>query len=400
MASIATNTELVLINASNPGTINLPSASQGRVLNFKDVLGTFRTNVLTLVCGNTDTFEDGSTSKILKEKNGILQIVGSGTKWYVLNGTQQNTINVSTLQCLNLSTNSISTSSATVSTLNFQNSLYNKSTLMYFNSNVVMGTRVWPTQIFTNKTYTILATNYPKTISGLAVWLDAYDASTITLTGSNVTQWNDKSGNGKNAISASGTITYNLSPINNMPTITFAAGSSLQFAITYTTTFRNVFAVVTIGGLVNGSSYCVIGQYTGTSTVPAQVIAGYSAGLGDIQFSTYNRQILITTSPPSGFYNNTSILCTTTSTGNVGIFVNGSSQGLATNNAGGSVFTAGSATQYINSRASLPLIIGEIIIYDGIITSTQQQKIEGYLAWKWNLVYKLPANHPYKYIPP
>jgi hypothetical protein len=33
----------------------------------------------------------------------------------------------------------------------------------------------------------------PKTISGLVGWWDANDASTITLNGSNVSQWNDKS---------------------------------------------------------------------------------------------------------------------------------------------------------------------------------------------------------------
>ncbi|MEY3004925.1 MAG: Cyanophage, partial [Pseudomonadota bacterium] len=32
--------------------------------------------------------------------------------------------------------------------------------------------------------------------AGLALWLDADDAATITLNGSNVSQWRDKSGNG------------------------------------------------------------------------------------------------------------------------------------------------------------------------------------------------------------
>ena len=38
--------------------------------------------------------------------------------------------------------------------------------------------------------------------SSLALWLDAADASTITLNGSTVSQWNDKSGNGRNATQA------------------------------------------------------------------------------------------------------------------------------------------------------------------------------------------------------
>ena len=36
----------------------------------------------------------------------------------------------------------------------------------------------------------------------LALWLDAADADTITLNGSNVSQWDDKSGNGRNVSQA------------------------------------------------------------------------------------------------------------------------------------------------------------------------------------------------------
>ena len=42
----------------------------------------------------------------------------------------------------------------------------------------------------------------PKTIAGLQLWLDGDDASTITLNGSNVSQWNDKSGAGRNVSQA------------------------------------------------------------------------------------------------------------------------------------------------------------------------------------------------------
>lgn len=38
----------------------------------------------------------------------------------------------------------------------------------------------------------------PRKISGLEVWLDAADTSTITLNSGNVSQWNDKSGKGRN----------------------------------------------------------------------------------------------------------------------------------------------------------------------------------------------------------
>jgi hypothetical protein len=44
-------------------------------------------------------------------------------------------------------------------------------------------------------------------------------------------------------------------------------------------------------------------------------------------------------------------------------------------------------------------LIGEEIIYNSALTTTQRQQVEGYLAWKWRLRASLPVNHPYKNIP-
>ena len=56
---------------------------------------------------------------------------------------------------------------------------------------------------FTTSNTAAIATNITNTLpvrTGLALWLDAADSATvITSGGSNVTQWNDKSGNGRNA---------------------------------------------------------------------------------------------------------------------------------------------------------------------------------------------------------
>lgn len=44
--------------------------------------------------------------------------------------------------------------------------------------------------------------------------------------------------------------------------------------------------------------------------------------------------------------------------------------------------------------------IGEIIIISGDLSADDRRRMEGYLAWKWALEGKLPANHPYKLLPP
>ena len=42
----------------------------------------------------------------------------------------------------------------------------------------------------------------------------------------------------------------------------------------------------------------------------------------------------------------------------------------------------------------------EVIIFNTAITTAERQSLEGYLAWKWGLVSKLPVGHPYKAFSP
>lgn len=51
-------------------------------------------------------------------------------------------------------------------------------------------------------------------------------------------------------------------------------------------------------------------------------------------------------------------------------------------------------TQYLQGK------IAEIIVTGSTISTDNQQRIEGYFAWKWGLTAKLPSNHPYKNHPP
>ena len=71
----------------------------------------------------------------------------------------------------------------------------------------------------------------PKTIPNLTLWLDATDTSTITLNAGNVSQWRDKSGNGRHASqgTASAQPLYQPSGLNGRPTIRSDGGDVLEF---------------------------------------------------------------------------------------------------------------------------------------------------------------------------
>jgi len=155
--SVSTIASLVLANTTtNAGTITLPPANQiqGRVITFKDSGGNFVNKALTLACAGADTFEDGTTTKTLRETYGTVQVAASGSKWYVISGTQVNTLAASTIKTAALSTINISSATATLSSIGLINqqgstlSMYQASTFLYFNNFIVAGARVGVGQMF------------------------------------------------------------------------------------------------------------------------------------------------------------------------------------------------------------------------------------------------------------
>lgn len=231
----------------------------------------------------------------------------------------------------------------------------------------------------------------PTSITGCALWLDAADGSTLTLTGSNVTQWNDKSGNANNA-TASTPPTYNTSrrtivfngstQFMSLPNGTLGTGSTTYscFFVASTNSPNSAQWVLVQGNTTTGqllgfffwSTQALFHSwwlneygFNNVTSASTNIIAGY----------TYDGTTRLT------FANGTS------STANV--------PGIAKNTtANDSLIGKRAAGEFLNGTVS------EIIFYTGFLTTTQRQQIEGYLAWKWGLVGNLPANHPYKKWPP
>jgi hypothetical protein len=44
--------------------------------------------------------------------------------------------------------------------------------------------------------------------------------------------------------------------------------------------------------------------------------------------------------------------------------------------------------------------IGEIVIFNSVLSTADREKMEGYLAWKWGLEGSLPMGHTYESAPP
>ena len=388
--SLLLNTDLALITANNSGTITLPLASSipGRVITFKDVLGTFGTNNITLNTTGSDTFEDGSVSKVLKESYGYIQLVASSGKWFILNGTQVNTIQVGSMTSINISSINISTASISLSSLSFvdnrfsTNSFNVSSVFLNYNNFIISGTKVGYSGNLNIFRFSLFA------IPGLTLWLDAADATTVSTSGTNVTAWRDKSGNGYNT-TVSGVPTYTLAAQNGLNVITVNA--------TQTFTTIQPFPLSTLNQV---SAFVVLVQ----TPLPSGNIEFFYATAAYFNFDMY----FINGGGINVNTNSSAIGYVTNVTGSVGIYEFVYDGTIRTTYFNGLQVASNTSLGYglsttISLLRLLAAITGygcECMYYSRAVSTSQRQQIEGYLGWKWGLQSNLPASHPYKNAPP
>ena len=258
------------------------------------------------------------------------------------------------------------------------------------NGNVVTVTRAYsePTQ-------------WAPTNSSSELWLDATDSSTISKDGSNlVAEWQDKSGNNNHVSQGSASVkpAYTASGMSGKPAIDF---SQDRVATLNDIDMENKMLLVAI-----------------------QLDA---AGLGGNQqlfaSDTDNVQLRVTTNDESddviGYASSAPLYTNNTrSTGTVagdtievisytlgstlGFSINGTYEDSGASKLPGSdLFTTYNqiGTLFGNTNTSLDGKIGEFIVI-GSTSTSDRQKAEGYLAHKWGVASKLPADHPWKSYPP
>lgn len=232
----------------------------------------------------------------------------------------------------------------------------------------------------------------PRRISGCALWLDAADST--TLTGSSpVTAWRDKSGNGNNTTSYTGSPTVNRNAINGRQAISFDGTGGFYGNLSYSSNTLSVFFIGTFTAATFGRAISLgtNSQFDYDNTQSINALSGTNNGL---EVASYRNAYLMTYTPSSS---TTPFLYNFVIDGaNYNGFVNGSANATTatSGNFGYSRYAIG--TQVGLQTVSWNGFIGEVIIFHAALTTTQRQQIEGYLAWKWGLVSSLPSTHPYK----
>ena len=230
------------------------------------------------------------------------------------------------------------------------------------------------------------------------MWFDSSDASTITHSSGFVSQWDDKSGNARNAtqVSASSQPTTGLRTLNRLNAITFDGSNDYM---------------VTGGSAALDRTIISVAQYDSTSGL--RIIAGSRDSTNERSYfgqeNGRNRVAAGNRFAGGEFLESNPI---------IQVFTHGSD--LKKN----SWMNGNKDTTYDNVSFSGPIgsvqpyylgtlnsagyayskklrgLICELNFIDSVISESDRQKFEGYLAWKWGLVADLDTSHPYKFSPP
>lgn len=238
----------------------------------------------------------------------------------------------------------------------------------------------------------------PRTIPGIALWLDASDASSLTLNGSTVSEWRDKSGNARHfaqatAASQPGTSTLNGRRVLTSTGSAFMAGNAATLGVA-----RNVGGLTIIA--VGGTSAVGFTQTILTFTVSDAAVARASLARTSLsavqQYSAGGRRLDADSFAFAGSEANQSAAATVL----VGTFDYANSDAFLHK---GGVLAGQNTTFHVNGntadtnsqgvglfaspdrRGVMNGSIAEVLVWPRVLTTGERQRIERYLGRKWGI---------------
>lgn len=243
----------------------------------------------------------------------------------------------------------------------------------------------------------------PSMVPGVIGWWDISDLGSVTLSGLSIMQANDKSGNGNHLISDDAGVAPEIYGYN-LGGRRYAWFSGTEEMHTdgnpFGTTISNAcfMCVYREWNRQNSTLFTLTGSDTSGNRWQSHCVWGN----GDIYFDVGGTASPNRLQVASGYAEQTHHIngfkCSTTDDVQE-IWLDGT---LLDSDASGHSVTVvddifiGSA----NGQGYVDGDFGEGILFDGAISDTERQKLEGYLAYRWLLQGNLPGGHPYKTAPP
>jgi hypothetical protein len=248
-----------------------------------------------------------------------------------------------------------------------------------------------------------------------ALWLDAADASTITTVSGAVSQWNDKSGNGRHATQGTSGYrpAYTSAAINSKNVVTFDGTDDLLG-----------FSALSFTNNISALSFVFVAKTSDQATGSYKAMFQLDTNTGADRATVYIRNSTIETGgrrldadsyqfQSVGTVTTASFISTSVfnySSANLGVNLNGDSVTSGTFQTAGNTSATNSSSISIGSSSSDSFTpdagqsfngqIAEFIAVPSALDTFTRQKLEGYLAHKWGLGANLPNDHPYKTVGP
>ena len=236
----------------------------------------------------------------------------------------------------------------------------------------------------------------PRSLSGCILWLDAADMSTLfsdaggtTPATTTVNCWKDKSQTASLFTSSAGPTLTISNTINSRPYLNF--NGSTHYLLNTSLSISQPYTVFATGYLLtNTASFYRLLSGISSIASNSNLVLGSQNGNFAIftgNGSSFNDTNAIT--PLTSVYTLWSIYSATVTGATVNSFLNG----LALNSKTGSYIAStltglnigggNSATGF--GGQPFQGYIGEILIYNYVLSASQRQQVEGYLAWKWGM---------------
>jgi hypothetical protein len=287
-----------------------------------------------------------------------------------------------------------------------------------FNPRSISGLALWLDAADTSTLYTtdagpVTAVSSPLDISGCKLWLDADDASTFTLVGSSVSEWRDKSGSGAphaTQSSAPARPSRVSAAVNGRAAVEFQGTHALTFASStasfnylHNATGATVFIVVRPDTASNPDAI----RYLFNNTNNSSANVGVSIFIDDRSSVSRNNGLFATASrgvsgaATSSVYDNNlfaamdaySVVAITFDNANA----TAAARLLLRANGGQAAAVNTTSNAASSGNASLDMTVGnfggggspagiaEIVFYEGVLSTTSRARVEAYLAAKWGI---------------
>lgn len=226
----------------------------------------------------------------------------------------------------------------------------------------------------------------PSSVAGMQLWMDASDANSFSLTGSDINSWTDKSSNAMvlTPVDADKPVRELDGGFNGKYTVGFDGGDVLQatgipcnrWYNNDTTPETTMFAVLHIKASLDPAlQYLFYHVNTGFDRLAFFI----SQGSGSLRVDFAGR-LTLATSLISG----AQVILTAKKIGTtIELFVNGVSVGSGTQN---NAVTSTTQTFYLGGQGSslgFDGNLGELLVYEGALSTSDQEAVEEYLAAKW-----------------